>query len=790
MHPLRKKILRTLRQNWGQSIAVASVVLCGTACYIAVYSAFLNLELTRDTYYNQYRFADFEILIERAPETAVFQVEAMPGVSRARGRIVRDGSVDIEGVGEPRSGRVISMPVPRSAEINDIVVTQGRYLEPGGQQEVVLSERFAKANGVGPGDWISVTLEDKKYPLKVVGTGLSPEYVYLIKDVQELLPAPERFGVLWVSEEFAEAALDMSAACNSIVGLMDDPEQIGLLFDQAEKTLDPYGVFAKVKRENQLSNTFISDEIRGLKVTATIIPTVFLSIAAMILFVLLGRMVRMERTQIGLLKAFGYSDFSIAWHYIEYAMILCLGGCMGGFALGQYLSYGMISMYVKFYSFPLLEARVYPEVLGRSMAITAGFTLVGAVWAARQAARIHPAESMRPEAPKSGGRVLLERFPEVWKRVSFSWKMTLRNTQRNRFRAFINVAGVAVSTGLLVMGMFTMDAVNYMLKFQYEQVQREDTRVGFQREQGRDSLYDLQRFPHVRRAEAMLEYPFRATAGHREKDIVLTGIEADSELRKILGPEGVELRMDGPGVTLSDRLARDLGVVPGDTLTLKPLMGRVEGEKQVVVSRIAQQYLGAGAYMEIGALSRLLGESEAFNAALLRTDAGSDAELKEHLKDVAAVGSVSFRKESYQALLDTLAANMQVMNTMTLAFAGVIAFSIIYNLTSVSLAERQRELASLRVLGLTTAEVGRILYNESTLLSLLGVVLGIPAGIGLCLLMVEAYDTELYRLPFHIDRESYAMAVLLSLVFVLLANLATWRRLNKLDLMEVLKERE
>jgi putative ABC transport system permease protein len=424
------------------------------------------------------------------------------------------------------------------------------------------------------------------------------------------------------------------------------------------------------------------------------------------------------------------------------------------------------------------------------MVISIGFCLAGALTAARRAARIHPADAMRPEPPHFGQRVLLERIPILWRNLSFTWKMILRNIGRNRYRAALNVCGVAVSTAFLLMGFFSIDSMHFALRFQYREVQREDVKLTFQMEHGKNMLHEVSRLEHVRRAEPLLQYPFEIRSGWHKKDIAVIGLSQESELQKIMTFSGEQVSLPDEGLVLSDKLARILDVGPGSKVVLKPLMGRITREKEVTVKKVSQQFLGTNAYMELGALSRVLDEPFVMNAALLRIEEGTKDALNRRLKDIAGIASVGFNEDAYQAMLDTIAASMWIMNVILLFFAGVIAFSIIYNITSVALAERQRELASLRVLGFTLAEVGRILYHENFLLGILGVICGIPLGIGICQILVMAYDTELYRLPFHIDRESYVTAVLMTLFFVFLANLAVWRRIRRLDMIEVLKERE
>ena len=790
MNVLHKKLFRYLRTSWGQALAIAAVITCGTATYISLASAQRNLELTRDTYYEKYRLADFFIMFEQAPMTAVFKIEALASVHEARGRIVKDVSLDVPDEEEPRAGRIVSMPDNPGPVINDIALVSGRYFEKSAMNEVILSENFAKANNLALGDSIKATIEDRKHTLRIVGMALSPEYVIMIRNAQDIVPSPEKFGILWISQSFAESAFDMNEACNEIVGTVDGSVPIKTILDRAEEVLDPYGVYAKLEREDQISARFLADEIAGLEVSAKITPAIFLGIAALILLVLLNRMVRNERTEVGLLKAYGYSNWEVSGYYIKFSLILAVLGCLGGFVAGQWLASAMIKLYVRFFTFPLLRARVYPDILARSLGISVVSALAGALSAARHAARIQPAQAMRTEPPKYGSRTFIERAQALWKRLSFTWKMIVRNVSRYRVRAGISVFGVMVSAGIMVVGFFTMDAMEFMIDFQFTETQREDVRVALQKEMGEDALRDLRRYDEVRAAEPMLQYPFRAKTAWREKEIGVIGIPEEARLHQLMDLERRPVSVGESGLVLSERLAQELNVEPGDTLVLEPLRGLIEDEQEVAVRQVVSQYLGSSAYMNIDALSRLLDESFVLNTALLKTYPGQARELSKGLKDIRGIAAVELKEDMLANITRELQDSMAISNTFLLIFSGVIAFAIIYNATIVSLEERKRELASLRVMGFSKAEVGAIVYKENFMLSAIGLVLGLPFGMALCRLLVYAYDTELYRLPFYIEFSTFVWTVVMTVLFVSLANLAARRRVQRLDMVEVLKSRE
>lgn len=790
MRALTKKMLRNIIRSRSQIMAVIAVVTCGNACYICLASLHKNLELTRDTYYAQNRFADFEIRLERAPSTTLFDIQEIPGVRQVRGRIVEDVKLDIEGVEEARMGRLVSVPDTGGNFLNSVVLRTGNFFEPGAQNEVILSEQFALANDLLVGDTIDVTADGKKHTLKVIGLGLSPEYVYIIRNMQELVPSPDRFGILWVTDDFAESALTMEAACNSIIGSVENEDQLDAILDAAENKLDTYGIFAKTKREDQLSNRLLSDEIKNLGVVSKVIPTVFLGIAALVILILLNRMVRNERTQIGLMKAYGYTNLNVAMHYLQFALILSVVGCFFGFVLGQYFARQMIELYVQFFSFPILRSRVYPNILAQAMTISIVFSLVGATLAAYRASRINPAESMRPESPAVGHRTWLEQFTVIWSRLSFSWKMIVRNVARHKFRSGLSVFGVMISTSLLILGFFSIDGIEYLMDYEFERTQRQDVRVGFFMERGKEALYEAQRFDYVDYAEPMLQYPFTLTNGWRTKDVLVVGLPRHSRLQRLMDTNERTVDIGEEGLVLSEKLASMLSLHVGDTVQMKPMMGKIDKERTVRVSKVVQQYFGASGYMNIEALSRVMDESFAMNTVLLATEPGMDKRLNDELEDIAMVSGIEVKSDSIENMAKTIETNMKVTSMVTVLFAGVIAFSIIYNITSVSLSERQRELASLRVMGFDRKEVGRILYFENILMGVVGLILGIPMGILICFNLVSAFDTELIRLPFHLEMRTFYISAALTMGFVFLSNLAIRHKIHHLDLVETLKERE
>ncbi|MFX1495857.1 MAG: FtsX-like permease family protein, partial [Promethearchaeota archaeon] len=603
MKVINKKLIRDMRKTKGQVIAVCAVIICGIAGFSSVLSTFRNLKLTRDTYYKEYRFADFTIMMEKAPLSSVFKVKSIPGVKEAQGRIVKDVNLDIPGADEPKIGRIISMPQRHPiGQINAIYLKSGRYFSEEVMDEVIMNDLFLKKNSLHIGDRIRASINNKKQSLRIIGTALSPEFVYMIRNSQEFIPSPDRFAVLWVKEKFAEMAFDMSEACNEIVGLAESEDMLDDIADQAEKRLEPYGYFTTVKKKDQLSNSYLSNEIDGLAVTARIWPALFLGIAAIILMIMLSRMVKRERTQIGLLKAYGYSNLVLGLHYIKFALLISTTGGILGFLLGQWMSQGMIHLYVQFFQFPLLRYRFYFDILFISLAIASLFALSGALAAVVRILKTSPAEAMRPESPSVYKTILLERIRILWQRLSFTWKVILRNIFRYKFRSSVTVLGVVLSTALLLMGYFSSDSMNYLIDHNFNEVQREDMRVSFENERPKSALREIRHLDDVLSAEALFAYPFTLRSGWRKKDLLITGLSDRAEMLQLMDIKNNRINVGEEGLILYDQAAKELGVAIGDRVILKPLLGKIKKEKTVKVSNIVVQYLGMGAYMNINAL--------------------------------------------------------------------------------------------------------------------------------------------------------------------------------------------
>lgn len=785
--PLLVKLGRELWGIRGQAAAIAAVIGAGIALFVLMISTYQSLDLTERTYYRRYRFAEVFASLHRAPLALERRIAAIPGVERVETRVVRDVLLDLPGVVEPAEGRLISIPAERRPALNDLFLRSGRWVEPGRRDEILLSQAFASAHHLVPGDTLAALVNGRRRELRIVGIALSPEYVYSIR-AGELLPDDRRFAVIWMERRGLAAAFDMEGAFDDVALSLapgaSEPEVISRL----DRLLEPYGGLGAIPRRLQVSHWYLESELASLRSIGAVMPLVFLAVAAFLLNVVLGRIVGVQRGQIAILKAMGYDDRTIALHYLQWALAVAAVGAVVGLGAGAWLGAGMTRMYTSFFSFPILRYRLAPEVALEAVAVALVAALGGALGAVRRVVALPPAEALRAEPPASFRRGVLDR-PRWRHLLAQPTRILLRNLRRHPGRAGLSVAGIAFAEALLIVGAFTLDSMDVMMRDTFQVAQRFDAMVTFAQPRSAAALDEARRWPGVLAAEPFRAVPARLRAGHRSRQLAITGLTLDGELNRIVGGDHRVVDLPPEGLVLSAELGRLLGVGVGDRVTAEVLEGR-RPVLTLPVAKLVDDAMGTNAYLSAAALHRALGEGRTISGAFLRVDPARLDALHRRLKQIPAVAGETIRRAAIESFDRTLAEFVGEMRAVMVAFAAIIAFGVVYNATRISLAERERELATLRVIGFRRAEIAYILLGEIGIVVLVAVPLGLLLGYALAALTVQAYQTEVYRIPLVVSPRTYAFAAVVTVVATVVSSGIVRRRLQRLDLIGVLKARE
>ena len=787
MRSLQKKLWRDVWHLRGQATAIGLVVACGVATVVTTRTAYDSLVISRAAYYTQYRFANVFANLKRAPEALAREIETIPGVAAVHTRIVFEVTLDVPGLAEPATGRLVSVPERRVPILNDLHLRSGRWIEPGRRDEVLVSEAFAKANGLREGDAIGAVLNGRWQKLRIVGIALTPEYVYEIRGT-DLFPDNRRFGVLWMSREALGPVFEMEGAFNDVVLALAPGASEGEVIARLDRLLERWGGLGAIGRGDQISHRFLSDEIAQNRITGTVVPAIFLGVAAFLLNVVLRRLVATQRDQIAVLKAFGYSNASVARHYLGLALVAVAGGALLGSALGLWWARAIHRLYVDFYRFAVWGFEARPSTFALAVGVASLAALVGALGAVRSALALPPAEAMRPEAPARFRAGALERLG-LRRLLSPAARMVVRNLARRPGRAALSTLGMALAVALLVVGRFFLDSVQALADVQFRVVQRDDATLAFHEPLPARARFDLAHLPGVLRAEPWRAAPARLRFGHRSRRIALLGLAPGSELRRLVDASLREVPLPPDGLVLTARLGEILGVRAGDEVAIEILEGE-RARRSARVAGFVDELIGLAAYMDAGALARCLREGGSVSGAWLRIDAREQSRLHAELKRTPVVAGVMLKGALLRSFDETLARSLGVFNTVLVSFACVIAFAMVYNTARIALSERARELSSLRVLGFTQAEVTQMLLGEQALLTLLAIPLGLAIGYLVSAWIVEAYQWELFRLPFVVTARTCAFAVLVIALAALGSGLVVGRRLARLDLVAVLKTRE
>jgi putative ABC transport system permease protein len=678
-------------------------------------------------------------------------------------------------------------PPDPSRGLNALTLRRGRWPEPGRAGEVLVSEAFAEARALRPGDRLDAVIDGRRTALVVTGVVLSPEYVYEIRP-GDLFPDNRRFGVLWMGADDLSAALDMKGAFNDLsLALRPEAREADVLA-RLDLLLAPYGGAGAHGRENQQSHRMVTDEISQMRVMAIIPPAIFLSVSAFLLNVVLSRLVHTQREQIAMLKAFGYGPGEIALHYFKMVAGVVAAAMAVGSLVGRWLGEDMSRMYARFFRFPDFAFHMPPELPLFACGLCLLAAVVGVAGAVRAAARLPPAEAMRPEPPADFRPSLLERMG-LDRLLGPAGRMVLRNLERRPLRAFFAVVGVALATAVLVIGSFIRGTLDYLMDFQFQNAQRQDYLLALTEPAGNPVLHDLARLPGVRQVEPVRAVPIRMRHGNLERRLSLTGVEPRRDLFPLLTPGLRPARLPAQGLLLSAALAEALEIEPGDSVTVEVLDG-TRPVRSLPVAALLHDYAGINAYLDRAALGRLLGEPETWSAAFVTVDAARSAEFVREVKQTPAIAAATSKEAALFSFRNTFAENILRMRIVNVTFAVIIAFGVVYNTARIAFSERSRELATLRVIGFTRAEISAILLGEVGVQVLLGILPGLALGTTFAWLAVVYMATESQRIPLIVTSETYAFSALVVALAALFSGLVVRRGLDRLDLVSVLKARD
>lgn len=788
MKALDRKLLRDLRLLWSQALTIALVVASGIGGFVACLSAVDSLGAARDSFYERGHFADLFASVKRAPDSLAERLREVPGVIDVEPTVESPARITLQGSTDPVVGQLIGLDRRWPQRLNHITLRIGRLpaagTHAGGELEALVSEGFAGAHGLKPGARVTALVNGKRRGLRITGIALSPEYIFA---GLWGMPDLRAFGVFWVDRDALAAALDMDGAFNHVAFKLAPQASQPAVVDAVNRQLASLGGLPAHGRGDQVSHAMLDNEIREQYVLGTVLPSIFLTVAAFLLHVVAARLVATQREQIATLKALGYEDFRIALHYLKLVAPMVGAGYFLGLALGGWLGRQLIGLYAEIFRFPAFDYRMVAWLVLVSLAIVAVTTVLGTLTAIAATVRLAPAEAMRPLAPGRYRRSLLERVPGL--RTGVALRMILRNIERRPLRAALTTGGVAAAVAIVIMGNFFRDAIEVIVDTNFQLAMRGDLAVWTTEPVDAAAARSLARIPGVLQVEAGRSVAVRFVHGQRSETGAIQGYAVPAEVHRVIDVDQREALPGTEGLLMSDRLADKLGLRVGDRLTVEVREGR-RAVREVVLERTVRDMMGLNAYMERQALNRLLGDGDVASLFNLVVERGYAPRVLEATQAMPRVAGAFSKATMLRNMEEVTARNILIMSSILTLFAGVIAVGVVYNNARIALAERNWELASLRVLGFTRAEVSVLLLGELALGIAVALPFGMALGWALTHGVVALMRSDQFLFPVVIRPRTYAWAALCVVGAGLASALVVRRRIDRLDMVAALKTRE
>ncbi|MGB4607178.1 MAG: FtsX-like permease family protein [Tissierellia bacterium] len=779
MKKLNLRLFRMIKKTKGQYVAVLSIIITGIFIFTAVSNSAVNLRNTLDDYYDTTNFADIFVTGSALPERLERELEGLDNIRQADVRLSLDTKLITDDDNERVNVRAVSVD-GKENKINELFVKKGRRTIK--DREIMVIDQFALARGLDTGDEIDLNIKGRKHRFIISAIVSSPEYVYLMENEQVLLPDYENFGVVFIEEDYLRK-ISAASVFNEVVIRVKNFDILDETKDYLEDRLEKYGVMRVIDRDEQLSNSMLNEEINGLEKVSKSIPVLFLIFAGIMLSVMLSRTVKKDRTSIGVLKAVGFTDEEIISHYLKYAASVGIIGGLTGAIIGTLASGAMTNLYLEYFNIPMLTVQVYYERIIVSVILSLIFCLASGFWGIRNILRINPAESMRPESPKQGKRIILEDFKFIWNKFTYSWRMVYRNIFREKKKFLFIGAAVSITCSLMIMTMWMNEIMEVMFVRHYTEFMKMDYNVGFRGFQNERVLNEIKESISYKDMEGRIELPFEIRNSRHSKIVNVIGLEKNTRFYDFKDSKGNKLSVPDEGILISSNLAKALNVSEGDRIFLESFIPDRDGE-YVRVKGIIEQSLGINGYMNINYLNQKFLDKGIINGVYIN----SNDRVKAKLADINNIMSTQSQGDM-QGIFEEFTGLIMTFIGVMIIFSGLLGFVILYAMTLMSINERALEFSSLRVMGFTKIEIFKMLIKENTVMSVIGIIAGIPLGKLLVEYVGLTLNTDIYTMQGIVSTKGIITAIILTIIFIVSAQLMTYVKIKKLDFMQALKSR-
>jgi len=789
----------TLRKVWAdsrylarQTIALTVLIGLGIMLFVGLYQAYQNIGLTYDTIYANTHFADAAILMRRAPEGLIQRVGAIPHVVQAVGRVVKDGTIIQRGRKRERvAGRFMGLPVGRRPIINDLWITEGRYISRA--DEAVLEHQFAHETGYEVGDMIKCSYLGREREFTLVGFAISPEYVYPVPSKHSMFVARGTFGVVFIDEERARNWLGVGRQITEIHAVIEPGHRDDVL-SKMEGLARPHGLETSYLRKDQPSNYVLTLDKEGWRTMSVFFPFLFLSSAGLSLYGALARIVRLQVTTIGMLKACGFSRWQILGQYTAQGLLITLAGAIPGAIFGHMLSIGVSNLYMNELRLPFFIKVAHADTLLGGLTLAAVTGLVAALLPARMAGRLPPAVAMRGDVESPGGRRLQRGLVRAIRLARVVWLIPVRGVFRRASRTLLAMGGIAGGAIIIIttlgMHVSTMGAIDEYLTG----TRKYEIDLSFTHPDGLSLAAAGAALPGGRSMARSTSVPVRIRSSRGESEMVLMGIEPGQQLLQVRAVDGEMIAVRPDSIWLPKLTLTRLGVEAGDPVQVEWIQSsrRWSVERTMRVAGAVEVSMGSSAYGEYADVRRHFTDKvypEGSYGAFVDCDPSQTEALKHLFERSDEVAMVSTTKDAKEEI-DEQMAMIFVFIAILLSFGGVLAGSAIHSVGSVSILERTRELATLRSLGFSARQTGALVALELLVLSSLGLVVGLPMGATLNTLFLESFSTETMSFRAVLPIWVHLVTVCTVLLLVAVSSHVANRRLAAMDLSQATKARE